>query len=63
MAEKACKKCKRVVETKVDTCPTCGSEEFSRNWKGIVHILNPEKSKIAQEMEIKTPGKYALRVS
>lgn len=60
--EKACKECKRIIK-KGKTCPNCGSKEFSKNWKGMVYIFDPKNSKIAQEMEIDTPGKYALRVS
>ena len=36
--------------------------EISREWQGFVEILNPEKSSLAKEMGIKTPGRYALRV-
>ena len=44
------------------TCPRCPEAEVSREWQGYVEVLNPEKSDIAKEMGIQTPGRYALRV-
>ena len=32
---KACKKCKALVDIKVEECPICGSKEFSTEWSGI----------------------------
>ncbi len=61
MAEKACKKCNRIVEDK-DTCPVCGDSSLSDDWRGYVIILNPEDSQIAERMEVNTSGRYALRV-
>ena len=60
--EKACKSCRLVVK-KADMCPICGGREFTTNWKGYVLIFDPVNSNIAQKMEIKAPGKYALRLS
>ncbi len=58
----ACKKCKRIFEEKPKECPYCGSKDFSRNFKGMVIIIDPEKSQIAKELGIKQPGRYALKV-
>ncbi len=60
MAEKSCKKCKRITTKK--KCPTCGSQELSMHWRGVLIIVDPEKSEIAKEMKIEIPGKYALKV-
>ncbi|NIM47357.1 MAG: DNA-directed RNA polymerase subunit E'' [Candidatus Aenigmarchaeota archaeon] len=59
MAEKACKKCRRLVKGNI--CPVCKSTELTRSWRGIILVLNSE-SEIAKEAGITTPGKYASRV-
>ncbi len=56
---RACKACYRITEA--DKCPFCGGET-SREWQGYVIINDYEKSEIAAKMNIKTNGKYALRV-
>lgn len=60
MAEKVCKNCHRVVEGKV--CPICKESSFSRDWSGYVIIIDPKNSKIADRLDVDTPGRYALRV-
>ena len=35
---------------------------MSKEWQGFLEILDPENSALAQEMGIRTPGKFALRV-
>lgn len=60
MAEKACKKCKRITTEK--KCPACGSQELTPHFRGLVIILDVEKSQIAKEMRIEIPGEYALKV-
>lgn len=61
MAERACKQCKRIVEDE-DECPVCKNNDLSGSYSGTVVIYNPEDSKIAERLEVKTPGKYAIRV-
>jgi DNA-directed RNA polymerase subunit E" len=34
----------------------------STNWSGLLIIIDPERSDIAQELNINIPGEYALRV-
>ncbi len=60
MADKVCKNCHRIVEGEV--CPICNESKFSRDWRGYVIIIDPEGSKIAEKMNVDTPGRYALRV-
>jgi DNA-directed RNA polymerase subunit E" len=52
--------CHRVLVGK--SCPNCGSEDVSPDWKGFVVILDPEKSEIARRLNIKEKGKFALKV-
>jgi len=59
---KACVKCKRLVEPKVEVCPNCGSRVFSDDWEGLVVILDPESSIVSERLGIEKPGMYALKV-
>jgi len=57
-----CRECHRVVDPDEETCPSCGSSSLTEDWAGYVIIAHPETSRIAEEMEISEPGKYALKV-
>lgn len=59
---KACKNCNRVVSERAELCPNCKTSNFSDEWHGLVAIINPKRSIIAERLEIKAPGKYALKV-
>ena len=60
----ACKECHQILEARDGhNCPTGERQpEISREWQGFIEVLNPEKSALAKEMGIRTPGRYALRV-
>lgn len=58
--EKVCRNCGRFV--KEDKCPVCGGTDFSRSWKGVIFVNDPERSKVAQILDIKAPGKYCIWV-
>ena len=58
--EKACKICKKVYEVE-ETCPECGSKEFTNSFKGKIIIVNPEKSEIAQKLNMKKKGIFAIK--
>jgi len=55
-----CRECHRVVEG--EACSICGSGNLSNDWAGYLVIIDPERSEIAKRMNIKLPGKYALKV-
>lgn len=57
---KACKICKTIFEG--EKCPKCESKESSDSFKGRIVILNPEKSEIAQKLNIKEKGNFAIKV-
>ncbi len=59
---KACRNCHYIIE-EGNECPNCHGKSFTTFWKGYSIIINPEKSEIAQKLNIKNPGKYALRLS
>ena len=45
-----------------NVCPNCKSTSLSEDWTGMIIILDKENSEIAQKAEIKSSGKYAIRV-
>ncbi len=58
--EKVCRNCKLFVKGPV--CPICRQANFSRSWKSIVIINDPNDSEIAKTLGITVPGKYCLWV-
>jgi RNA polymerase subunit RPABC4/transcription elongation factor Spt4 len=60
MKPKACKICKQIYEGK-DKCPKCDSKESTETFKGKIYITNPEKSEIAQKLNIKSKGDFAIK--
>lgn len=59
--EFACRKCRSLSSGK--TCTMCNSADLSKDWSGLIIILDPEKSETAKFLGIIKPGRYALRVS
>ena len=57
--QKACKICNTIYEGV--KCPKCDSKESSESIKGRIVILNPEKSEIAQKLNIKSKGNFAIK--
>ncbi|UCD72822.1 MAG: transcription elongation factor Spt4 [Candidatus Bathyarchaeota archaeon] len=60
MPEKACRSCHLISSGHI--CPNCKSTNLSDDWTGIAIVLNPERSLIAQKMDVNKPGRYAIRV-
>jgi DNA-directed RNA polymerase subunit E" len=60
MADKVCRNCKRFVTG--TACPACRTANFTRTWKGILIVNDPNGSEVAQLLGISAPGKYALWV-
>ncbi|MES2155905.1 MAG: transcription elongation factor subunit Spt4 [bacterium] len=56
---KACKACHLISEEL--QCPNCG-QATSKNWSGMLTILDPKDSELAKSMNIQKPGVYALKV-
>lgn len=61
MATRACTNCKRLMDSGSE-CEICKNDELTRNWRGMVVIYDPEDSRIAEELGVSTPGKYAVQV-
>ncbi len=60
MNEKACRVCHMISNGPI--CPNCKSTNLSDDWTGVIIVIDPTNSQIAQKMKISAPGKYALRV-
>ena len=61
MANRACKKCKAVVESG-SVCLICGSKELADSFKGKLVILKPDESEIARNVKITKKGTYAVKL-
>lgn len=57
---KACRECHSLLEGEV--CPVCQSSALSDDWSGYVVIIDPVRSEISKLMNVKRPGKFALKV-
>lgn len=58
--QKACKICNTIFE-QGDKCPKCESKEITESFKGRIVILDPEKSEIANKINIKEKGNFAIK--
>ncbi|MEM3374520.1 MAG: transcription elongation factor subunit Spt4 [Candidatus Woesearchaeota archaeon] len=58
--EKVCKNCKIFVEG--EQCPICKESNFTNTYQGKLYIIDANKSFIAQQLEIKEKGKYAIKI-
>ncbi|MFX1294842.1 MAG: transcription elongation factor subunit Spt4 [Promethearchaeota archaeon] len=61
MREKACRNCHRL-ESEKQICSSCKTPTLSPDYSGLVIIINPEGSQIANKLKINESGKYALKV-
>ena len=59
--ELACRNCRCVTTAKI--CPSCKSTDLSPDWNGIILVVKPSESKIAQTLGISKDGKFALKVT
>jgi len=58
--EKVCKNCKMFVEGNV--CPVCKESQFTSVFQGRLNVLDAQKSFIAQQINIKEKGRYAIKI-
>lgn len=57
--QKACKICNRIYEG--NKCPECNTNESTESFKGRIIVINPKRSEIAQKLNIKTKGNFAIK--
>jgi len=57
---RACKVCKIITED--PSCPICKGTDLSDDYSGLLVVVDPEDSQLAQKMGIKEAGRYALKI-
>ena len=57
---RACRTCKIITDENV--CPICRGTELSDDFSGILIVLDPENSILAEKLEAKEAGSYALKI-
>lgn len=43
-------------------CPNCHSANLTEKFMGQLIVVDPEKSEIGKKLEIKAPGRYAIKL-
>jgi DNA-directed RNA polymerase subunit E" len=56
----ACPKCGKVY-SELQRCPHDGAQ-LTRDWSGKAAVVDPEKSRIAKQMDTSLKGIYALKI-
>jgi len=57
---RACRQCKII--TNENVCPICKGTEFSDDYSGLLIVLEPKNSILAEKLNASEPGKYALKL-
>ena len=60
MKSRACKICNKIYDEGTK-CPKCGSKEFTEAFKGRIVVIDNEKSEIAEKLNIKDNGNFAIK--
>jgi DNA-directed RNA polymerase subunit E" len=58
--EKACRKCKLIVEGQ--TCPICNGNDFANVIQGKVNIIDADKSVISKKLNHPQKGRYGIKI-
>ena len=57
---KACKICNKIYE-EGNKCPKCEAKESTDSFKGRIVVFDSEKSEIAEKLDIKDKGNFAIK--
>jgi DNA-directed RNA polymerase subunit E" len=57
---RACRHCKNINAETV--CPVCKNTEFSDDYSGLLVVVDPENSILAEKLDTKEEGNYALKI-
>ena len=60
MPAKTCRTCKIITNDNI--CPVCKGSELSEDFLGFVIILDSKNSQLAEKMNLKEAGQYALKI-
>ena len=58
---KACTNC-RLIVNEASECPQCHSQTLTEKFMGQLIVMDPEKSEIGKKLDIKAPGRYAIKL-
>ena len=58
---KACTSCRLIVNEATE-CPSCHSQNLTEKFMGQLIVMDPEKSEIGKKLEVKIPGRYAIKI-
>jgi len=59
-AERVCRNCRRVVTANV--CDNCGSSDLASSFRGMVIIIDPQRSMLSAVLGVKKAGTYAIKI-
>jgi len=57
---RACRNCKNISDDNI--CPVCKGTEFSDDYSGLLIVLDPENSILAEKLDTTEEGQYALKI-
>jgi DNA-directed RNA polymerase subunit E" len=57
---RACRNCKHLTNEQI--CPVCKGNEFSDDYSGLLIVLDPEDSLLAEKLKTEEEGAYALKI-
>jgi DNA-directed RNA polymerase subunit E" len=57
---RACRNCKNISDENI--CPVCKGTEFSDDYSGLLIVLDPENSILAETLDTTEDGQYALKI-
>jgi DNA-directed RNA polymerase subunit E" len=58
---KACTNC-RLIVNEGQECPACHSDKLTEKFMGQLIVMDPEKSEIGKKLDVKIPGRYAIKI-
>ena len=58
---KACTNCRLIVND-ANECPQCHSQNLTEKFMGQLIVVDAEKSEIGKKLDIKMPGRYAIKL-
>lgn len=60
---KACRNCRYLVPLEEQRCPVCGGTSFTKFWRGMLIVVDPDKSEVAKMLDIKYTGRFAIAIA
>jgi DNA-directed RNA polymerase subunit E" len=57
---RACRMCKMISDENI--CPQCKGTELSDDFSGLLVILDPDDSLLAEKLDTNEKGNYALKI-